>query len=74
MAIERGPVGVGEGVFSMSQRTLMWRVGSSTIMRRAGFYCCGKDAKVIILSALVDLPSSWRSNIAGYASKEFVRC
>ena len=29
---------------------------------------------MLILSALVELPSSWRSKIAGYAAKEFVCC
>ena len=71
MAIESGPVGVGEGFFSMPQRTLMWRVGSSIMTMRTGLSCCGKDANVLILSALVELPSSWGSNIAGYAAKEF---
>ena len=52
----------------------MWRVYSSTMTRRDGLSCRGKDAKVLILSVLVDLPSSWRSKIAGYADKEFVHC
>ena len=52
----------------------MWRVGSSMMMRRAGLSCRVKGANVIILSALVEMPSSWRSKIAGYAAKEFFRC
>ena len=58
----------------MLQRTLMWQVKSSAMMRRAGFSCRGKDANVLILSAIFALPSSWRSKIARYASNEFVRC
>ena len=58
----------------MPQRNLMWRVGSSTMMRRAGLPCHDKYANVLILSALVELPSSGRSKITGYTSKEFSRC
>ena len=58
----------------MLQRTLMWQVKSSAMMRRAGFSCRGKDANVLTLSALVALPTSWRSKIAGYAANEFVCC
>ena len=52
----------------------MWRVGSSTMRRRAGLSCCGKDASMFVLSKLDAPPSSWRSKIAGYAAKEFVLC
>ena len=52
----------------------MWRVGSLKMMRRAGLSCCGKDAKVYIISALVVLLSFSRSKIAGYAAKESVLC
>ena len=44
-------------------------------MRRDGVYCRGKDASVIILSALGDMLSSCRSKMAGYAANEFYwRC
>ena len=36
----------------------MWRVGSSTMIRRDGLYFRVKYANVLILSALVELPSS----------------
>ena len=49
----------------------MWRVGSSTMMRRAGLSCRGKDASELILSALEELLSSCRSKMAGYDAKEF---
>ena len=52
----------------------MWRVGSSTMVRRDGISCRGNNAKLLILSALAELPSSWRPKIAGYAAKEFIRC
>ena len=63
-----------KGNFSMPQRTLMWQVGSSAMMRRAGLYCHGKYASVLILSALEELLSSCRSKMAGYAAKEFSWC
>ena len=69
VAIERGPVGVGEVEFSMPQRTLMWRVCSSTRTRRVGLSCHGKDARMFILSDIVAPPLYWRSKIAGYAAK-----
>ena len=49
----------------MPQGNLMWRVGSLIMMRRAGLSCRSKDTNVLILSALQELPSSCRSNIAG---------
>ena len=52
----------------------MWWVGSSTMIRRAGLSCRGKDAKEFILSALVVLSSFSRSKIAGYTAKELVLC
>ena len=52
----------------------MWWVGSSTMMRSAGLSCCRDDAIVLILSALEELLSSCRSNIAGYEANEFSRC
>ena len=57
----------------MPQSNLMWWVGSLTIMRRAGLSYCGKDASVLILSALEELLSHCRSKIVGYAAKEFSR-
>ena len=55
----------------MPQRTLMWRVGSSTIMRKDGLSCCGKDVSAFIISALEELSSSFRPNMAGYVAKDF---
>ena len=52
----------------------MWRVGYSTMTRRAGLSFCGKDARMFILSDLVAPPLSWSSKIAGYAAKGFVLC
>ena len=49
-----------KGSFLMPQRTLMWWVGSSMMMRRAGLSCHGKDANVLILSKLVEMPYYWR--------------
>ena len=42
------------------------------MIRRSGFSCRGKDASVLILSALEELMSSCSSNIAGYAAKDFL--
>ena len=58
----------------MPQWNLMWRVGSSTMTRRAGLSCRGMDVSVLILSALAELLSSCRSKMAGYSAKEFSRC
>ena len=55
----------------MPQMTLLWRVGSSTMTRRAGLSCRGKDDSVLILSALEELLSSFRSKMVGYAAKYF---
>ena len=44
------------------------------MMKRAGLSFRAKDTNVIILSRIVEMSSSWRSNIAGYAAKGFVRC
>ena len=63
-----------KGSFLMPQRTLMWQFVSSTVMRRAGLYFRDKDANLLIFYALVEMPYSWRSKIAGYAAKEFVCC
>ena len=52
----------------------MWRVGSSTIMRRDGLSCCGKEKRMFILSYVVLKVLSCRSNMAGYAAKESVLC
>ena len=52
----------------------MWRVGSSTMMRRAGLLCCGKEAMMFILSDVVVTVLSCRSKMAGYAIKESVLC
>ena len=53
----------------------MWCVGFFTMTRRSGLSFLGKDASMFILSNLDAPPSSWRSNIAGCAAKEFVlRC
>ena len=52
----------------------MWRVGSLTMMRRYGISCRSKDANVLILSALVELPYSWISKITEYTAKEFFYC
>ena len=41
------------------------------MISRAGLSCRVKDASVIILSALVELSSSCRSKMAGYAANEF---
>ena len=49
----------------------MWWLASSTVMRSYGFSCLGKDSKVLILSALVELPYSWTSKITGYTAKDF---
>ena len=49
----------------------MW-VGSSMTVRRAGLSCRGKDASVIILSALEDLLSSCRSKMAGMPPRSFL--
>ena len=53
----------------------MWRVGSSTMMRRAGLLCCGKEARMFILSYVVVTTLSCRSKMDGYAAKEsFLYC
>ena len=52
----------------------MWRVSSSMMMRRAGLLCCGKEARMFILSDVVVTVLSCRSNMAGYAAKESVLC
>ena len=52
----------------------MWPVDYSTMMRRAGLYCRGNNANVLILSALGELLSSCRLKIMGYAAKDFSRC
>ena len=57
----------------MPHRTMMWRVGCVTTMRRAGRSCRGKDAIVLLLTALGELLSSCRSKMAGYAAKAFSR-
>ena len=57
----------------MTQRTLIWRVVSSTTMRKAGLSCRGKDASVLILSTLDEILYSCRSKMAGYAANEFSR-
>ena len=58
----------------MPCRTLMWRVSSVTTMSRDGLSCHGKNANALILSALVELMSSWMSKIAGYLAKDFYHC
>ena len=55
----------------MPHRTLMWHFGCVTIMSRAGRSCRGKDARVLILTTLVELSFSCRSKIAGYTDKAF---
>ena len=55
----------------MPHRTLMWRVGYVTMMRRAGHSCRGKDDRVLILTALEELLSSCRPKMAGYAAISF---
>ena len=52
----------------------MWRVGSSTMMRRSGLSCCGKEARMFILLDVVVTSFSCRSKIAGYAAKDFFLC
>ena len=52
----------------------MWRVGSSTMMRRAGLLCCGKEARILTLSDIVLTVLTCRSKMAGYAAKESVIC
>ena len=52
----------------------MWRVGSLTMMRRAGLSFCDKEARMFILSDIVVTSLSCRSKMAGYAAKEFVLC
>ena len=52
----------------------MWRVGSSTMMRRAGLSCRGKEEKMFILADVVVTVLSCRSKMAGYAAKESVLC
>ena len=52
----------------------MWRVGSSTMMRRAGLSCCGKEARMFILSDIVVTVLSCRSTMAEYAAKESILC
>ena len=47
-----------KGSFLMPQRNMMWWVGSSMMMRRAGLSCHGKDANALILYKLVGMPSS----------------
>ena len=51
----------------MPHRTLMWRVSFVKMMRRAGRSCRGKDARVLILTALEDMSSSCRSKMSEYA-------
>ena len=58
----------------MPKRTVMWRVVSLTMTRRAGLSFRGKDAWMFILSEIISPPASWRSKIARYAAKEFVLC
>ena len=52
----------------------MGRVGSLTMMRRAGISCCGKEAMMFILSDVVVMVISCRSKMAGYAAKESIFC
>ena len=52
----------------------MWRVGSLTMMRKTGLSCCGKGARMFILSDVVVTAFLCRSKTAGYAAKEFVLC
>ena len=52
----------------------MLRVGSLTMMRRASLSCCGKEARMFILSYIVVTLLFCRSKMAGYAAKEFVLC
>ena len=52
----------------------MWRIRSLTMMRRAGLLCCGKEARMFILSDVVVTVLSCRSKMAGYADKEYVLC
>ena len=52
----------------------MWRVGFSTMTRRDGISCCGKEERMFILSDVVVALLSCRSNMAGYAAKESVFC
>ena len=44
-----------KGSFSIPHRTLMWRVGCVAMMRRAGRSFRGKDARLIILTALGEI-------------------
>ena len=57
----------------MPHRTLMWRVGCVTIMKRARRSCRGEDTGVLILTSLVELLSSCKSMMAGYAAIAFSR-
>ena len=53
----------------------MWRIGSSTMMRRSGLLCFGKEARMFVLSDVVVTMLSCRLKMAGYASKEsFLFC
>ena len=58
----------------MLHRTLMWQVGSFTMKRRASLSCCGKYARIFILSDFVVPLSSWRSKNVGYAANYFLLC
>ena len=42
------------------------------MMRSAGLSCCGKEARIFILSYVVLTLLSCRSKMAGYAAKESV--
>ena len=57
----------------MPHMTLMWRVGCVTMMSRADHSCRSKDARLLILTALVELLFYCRSKMAGYAAKAFSR-
>ena len=52
----------------------MWRVGSSTMTMRAVRLCCGKVARMFILSDVIVMVLSCRLKMAGYAAKESVLC
>ena len=49
----------------------MWRVDCVTMIRRSDRSCHGKDARVLILTALEELSFSCRSKMAGYAAITF---
>ena len=52
----------------------MWHISSLTMIRRAGFSCCVKKARMFILLDVVVTSLSCRSKIPGYTAKEFVLC